>query len=117
MNQVVPSGGDFTTNWLAMMVDAPGLLSTITVVPRAGPSLSAMVRASRSLVAPGGKPITILSGRWGKACAHPAFGSAARPLAAAVAAQAETTRKLKLGAKLPDADPLITSSGDLGSVK
>ena len=35
----------------------------------------------------------------------------------AAAAQAETTRKLKLGAKLPDADPLIASSGDLGSVK
>src|SRR5712671_7975886 len=45
-----------------MMVEAPGLFSTITDAPRAGPSFDATCRAWMSLVPPGGKGTTIRMG-------------------------------------------------------
>src|SRR6267143_6631263 len=45
-----------------MMVEAPGLFSTIADAPRAGPSFDATCRAWMSLVPPGGKGTTIRTG-------------------------------------------------------
>src|SRR5260221_11327685 len=45
-----------------MMVEAPGLFSTITDAPRAGPSFEATCRAWMSLVPPGGKGTTLRTG-------------------------------------------------------
>ena len=45
-----------------MMVEAPGLFSTITDAPKIGPSFDATCRAWMSLVPPGGKGTTIRMG-------------------------------------------------------
>ncbi len=60
-----PSGVDFATKSVPMVVPAPGLLSIITGWPSALDRCGAMIRAVTSFTPPGGKFTTILTGRFG----------------------------------------------------
>src|SRR6266436_2509461 len=70
---VFPSGVARDTYSAAMAPFAPGLLSTITCRPSSLPSASAMARATKSSVPPGGKPTT---SRVTFCCAYATTGSA-----------------------------------------
>ena len=83
-NKVCPSGSARATNSVAILVEAPGRLSTTTDWTHRGVSLCANARASRSLPLPGVNPMTMRTGLDGQgdcACA-PGAKTAAQPAAA-----------------------------------
>src|SRR5947208_13868347 len=67
---VYPSGADLTTISVAIVVPAPGRLSTTTCWPRFKDSLALRARASTSETPPGVNPTTRRMGLFGYACAQ-----------------------------------------------
>src|SRR5262249_3888214 len=86
-SSVYPSGGEVITVCAARLVPPPGLFSTTTDWPRRSVSHAAMMRATRSVEPPAGKPRIRRTGRVGDLCAL------ARTAAAGSAAAAAATRR------------------------
>ena len=61
-SRVCPSGAALATASAAMLPPAPGLFSTMTVRPSAGPMLTASERASVSVEPPAGAPTRMRTG-------------------------------------------------------
>jgi hypothetical protein len=62
ISSVLPSGAALATASAAMLPPAPGLFSTMTVRPSAGPMLTASERASVSVEPPAGAPTRMRTG-------------------------------------------------------
>ena len=61
-SRVLPSGADLATYWVAIWLAAPGRFSTITGRPATSPRRGCSMRAAMSVLPPGGKVMTSLSG-------------------------------------------------------
>ena len=60
-----PSGAEFDTAWIDILVPAPGLFSMMTGCPSLSDSHALRIRTAASALPPGGKPTIQRNGRVG----------------------------------------------------
>src|SRR6185369_3924205 len=113
MPMVWPSGADFATASVPMLVPAPGLFSTITLVFQTSPSFCAITRPTMSVGPPGGNGTISLTTPLGYSCACAI--PAARQNSRTIRIHAFMSIRLYAGI-LPHAAPEFRVFGDEGRV-